>query len=265
MKADLGLEQIVQVNTREKNCLDLVFTNRPSLANQTEDVVGVSDHAAILLEVTATITRAKPICRKVFLWSKSNLTEIKAEATRLTTSILHSNSTDCPVEEIWQTLKTSLKSLVNKHVPSKMTSTRHNQPWVNTNIKRLAKQKQQAYKKAKQTQKWERYHSLKSELQRFCRQAHDQYVNNLITDAGSNAKKKLWTYVKSKRNDKVGVSPLKKDGQTYSDSKTHTNILNDQFSSVFTTEPDNPLPRLGPAHNQQYQTSLSLSTEFTNP
>ena len=116
-------------------------------------------------------------------------------------------STDSPVEEIWQTFKTGPKSLVNKHVPNKMTSTRHNQPWVNTNIKRLGKQKQRAYNKAKQIQKWERYRSLKSELQRSCRKAHDQYVNNLITDAGSSAKKKLWTYFKSKRNDKIGVSP----------------------------------------------------------
>ena len=197
--------------------------------------------------------------------SKSNLTEIKAEATRLTSSILHTFSTDSPVEEIWQSLKAGLKSLVNKHGPHKLTSTRHNQPWVNTNIKRLAKEKQWAYKHAKLTQKWERYRSLRSELQRSCRQAHNQYVNNLITDAGSCAKKKLWTYVKSKRNDMVGVSPLKKDAQTYSDSKTQADILNYQFSSVFTTEPDNPLPKLGPSpYPTILQTSISLSTEFTN-
>ena len=47
--------------------------------------------------------------------------------------------------------------------------------------------------------------------------------------------------------DNVGVSPLKKDGQTYSDSKTQACILNDQFSSVFTTEPVNPLHRLRPS------------------
>ena len=120
-----------------------------------------------------------------------------------------------------------------------MTSTRHNQPWVNTNIKRLAKQKQRAYKKAKQTQKWERYRSLKSEPQRSCRQAHDQYVNNLITDAGASAKKKL--------SNVNARTKLKKDGQIYSDSETQADILNGQFSSVFTTEPDNPLPRLGPS------------------
>ena len=160
----------------------------------------MNDHAAILLEITATITRAKPIRRKVFLWSKSNLTEIKTEAARQTSPILHTCSTDSAVEEIWQSLKAGLKSIVNKHVPNKMTSTRHNQPWVNTHIKRLAKQKQWAYKQAKLTQKWERYCSLGSKLKHSCRQTHDQYVNNLIADTGSNAKKKLWTYVKSKRN-----------------------------------------------------------------
>ena len=110
MKVDLSLEQIVQVNRREKICLDQVFTNRPSLANRTEDVVGVSDHAAILLEITTTIPRAKPISRKVFLWSKSNMTEIKAETTRLTTSILHTFSTDSLVEEAYTQNRSKIPS-----------------------------------------------------------------------------------------------------------------------------------------------------------
>jgi hypothetical protein len=52
--------------------------------------------------------------------------------------------------------------------------------------------------------------------------------------------KRFWSFIKSKRCESTGVSPLKdSDGKTYSDSETKANILNKQFSSVFNTNEDN--------------------------
>ena len=45
----------------------------------------------------------------------------------------------------------------------------------------------------------------------------------------------------------MGVAPLKHEGIIYSDNKTKAEILNKQFSSVFTVEPDGDLPDLGPS------------------
>ena len=48
--------------------------------------------------------------------------------------------------------------------------------------------------------------------------------------------------------DSCGVAPLKRDGIAYSDAKVKAEILNNQFTSVFTTEdPSKPLPDLGPS------------------
>ena len=56
--------------------------------------------------------------------------------------------------------------------------------------------------------------------------------------------KKFWSYIKSKRKDFCSVPPLKKEGVLISDSKGKADILNEQYSSVFTTS-NLPLPNVG--------------------
>jgi hypothetical protein len=48
--------------------------------------------------------------------------------------------------------------------------------------------------------------------------------------------KHLWSFIKSKRCDFTGVAPLSKGGNNHSGSLEKANILNDQFTSVFTEE-----------------------------
>ena len=45
--------------------------------------------------------------------------------------------------------------------------------------------------------------------------------------------KRFWTYIKHKKTDKNGVSPLKRRGKLETDPVNQANILNDQFKSVF--------------------------------
>ena len=65
----------------------------------------------------------------------------------------------------------------------------------------------------------------------------------MVSD-GSN-KKKLYSFVKNKKCDSSGVASLKKDGNTVGDAKGKAEVLNSQFSSVFTEEGDSPFPNLG--------------------
>jgi hypothetical protein len=49
-----------------------------------------------------------------------------------------------------------------------------------------------------------------------------------------NNTKQFWSYMKSKKQDSQGVTPLRKDdGFLYSDTETKAEILNDQFYSVY--------------------------------
>ena len=123
-----------------------------------------------------------------------------------------------------------------------MTSSKRSQPWANMKVKCLSRRKHRALNTARNTGKWDKYNSLKRQLQRECRRAHDKWMNDMIDEEG---KKFLWSYVKSKRKDVVGISSLKHNGQLISHNEKQANTLNDQFSSVFTREDDGPLPSVG--------------------
>ena len=56
--------------------------------------------------------------------------------------------------------------------------------------------------------------------------------------------KKLYSFIKSKKCDASGVAPLTSNGVNHSDSVKKANILNDQFTSVFTKEDLSTVPEL---------------------
>jgi hypothetical protein len=148
-----------------------------------------------------------------------------------------------------------IESLIKKYVPSKQASSRHNQPWVNREIIKLSRKKAKYFKKAKASNSmddWHNFKDLKKTLQKECRIAHANYIKDIIgvseDDHSKPTTKKFWKYVKSIRRDSTGTSPLKKDGITSSDPTTKANILNDQFSSVFTREDLSSIPEIiGPS------------------
>jgi hypothetical protein len=57
-----------------------------------------------------------------------------------------------------------------------------------------------------------------------------------------NNTKPFWKYVKSRKQDNIGVAPLKERGHLINNSKEKAQIINKQFSSVFTREKVNKMP-----------------------
>ena len=66
---------------------------------------------------------------------------------------LSENSTFTPVDNVWTSFKQTCLQVINKHVPSKMTSTKFSQPWSDRVIRRIARRKKNAYMKARRTGK----------------------------------------------------------------------------------------------------------------
>ena len=85
-----------------------------------------------------------------------------------------------------------------------------------------------------------KYRELKQTSQRLCRKAHQNYVNDLISEDKNN--KKLFSYIRSKRTENVGISDLCDGINVIQDPLIKANMFNEQFSSVFST-PGTPLPR----------------------
>ncbi|KAK3101678.1 hypothetical protein FSP39_005405 [Pinctada imbricata] len=146
------------------------------------------------------------------------------------------------IEDMWKAIKTQLNTTLDKCVPSKMTSTRYNQPWINREVKQLSRRKKRSFKRARETKSArdrKHYQHLKKATRNACKRAYDSYISNIVSPDSHSNPKKFWSFISSKKTESTGVAPLKSsDGLTYSDQATKANILNEQFSSVFNANED---------------------------
>ena len=108
---------------------------------------------------------------------------------------------------MWNCIKDNLILLMDDNVPSKISSSKYFYPWITKQTKRLIRNKNIWFQKAKQRKtdkSWNKYKDYKKLVQKQCRKAHDEYLHNLITDDKSN--KKFWSYVKSQRKENTGTN-----------------------------------------------------------
>ena len=78
--------------------------------------------------------------------------------------------------------------------------------------------------------------------------AYWNYINDLISpheDGKHQGQKQFWSYIKSLKQDYSGVSSLKHNGKIVTDSIGKAEVLNTQFQSVFTQDPDGDPPSKG--------------------
>ena len=100
----------------------------------------------------------------------------------------------------------------------------------------MLRRKQRLYKQAKKNNTWSNYTHYQHEIKRTIRKAEYNCLNNMIEEGlKNNDSKPFWRYIKSRKQDNIGVSPLKDRG-TLGDSLQKANILLSQFQSVFTKE-----------------------------
>ena len=84
----------------------------------------------------------------------------------------------------------------------------------------MFKKKTRLYHQAKNTNKWTNYKHFQKECKGQVRKAEWNYINDTIMEGlQNNNSKPFWKYVKSRKQDSIGVSPLKSNGQLVNDNK----------------------------------------------
>ena len=249
--SDLGSQQIIDFPTRQQNILDIFITNRPSLICKSTSLPGLSDHDVVLVDSNIIPQRRKPVRRLIHIWSKADIPAMEKEMNKFASDFHNTHSPSTPVNSMWMDIKRKCNEVIKTHVPSKYTSTRFSQPWCNRDIRRRSRRKKGAHMRAKRTQctsDWDRFRKLQVENQKACKNAYNTYVNNMIDEDSGNCKR-LYSFIKSKKCDGSGVSPLRSEGVLHSSPKDKAEILNSQFSSVFTSDNQAAmLPNLGESH-----------------
>jgi len=246
MVHDTSSEQVVNFPTRGANTLDLFVTNRPSLVERCKVLPGVSDHDIVLVQAQTSATRTKPPRRKILLWKDVDTDTMNTAVQNFSTDFIARHTTSTNISTLWQTFRDFVDCTIQSHVPSKMSSTRFSQPWITRKAKRLSRRKKRAYIRARTTHSeadTKLFEDAKKDMRHECRRAHNSYVRNMVTTDRN--PKKLYSFIKGKRCDSSGVSPLKSNGVTHADAATKAAILNNQFSSVFTVEDKTTIPSPG--------------------
>ena len=207
------------------------------------NIPGLSDHNAVIMDtyIKPSFTLMKR--RKLYNFKKANWSSLENFCTNLSNSIIHKSELNFNVIQLWDLFKSTLQLGISQNVPSKFVKNRSSLPWINKDLEKLVKKKTKLFKKAKSTGNWKDYKNHQKVCRNEFRKAENDFVNKTINEGlAENNQKPFWRYIKSRKCDNVGVSPLKDKAQLQSEPKKKAEILLNQFKSVFTKDTSNTMP-----------------------
>ena len=143
-----SLDQVVDFPTRDTNLLDVLLTNKPPLIQACSPLTGVSDHEIVYIESNVSAKYQRPIQRKIWFWAKADIPKPKEDMVTFSEEFTNTYSIKSDVNTIWTEFSAKCTQLMTNHIPSKLSSKRFSQPWINMNVKRLSRKKMNAYNKA---------------------------------------------------------------------------------------------------------------------
>ena len=192
-------------------------------------IPGISDHSIVLADCDLKATINKKTPRKVYQWSKADWQLIKEHTVILAKQFLALALTRT-VKENYTVFIEYMEEILAVNIPSKLSNSWYNLPWMNRNLKRLIRKKGRRFKKAKKSGMDEdraRYLDVERMVKRELRDAERVYVNGILQnglESGNN--KPFWKYVKSQKQETFGISALKSNGNVITDSLAKAEILN---------------------------------------
>ena len=226
------------------NVLDLVLCNNDSILNvENLGPLSNSDHVMLFIETDYdTNYDIDDIVKKD--WRNADFEKLNYDLENVDwNNILSSDN----VNDNWKLFVEKLTNVVDENVTSKRVKTGSKPAWKNHFITKLQRKKARLYKRWKQTECVEDFHTYKDvekELKKATKKAKRKLEVKVSRESGNEGKRKFNQYVKSKLSKNSGVGPLlDKDKNLIADPQGMANILNEFFSSVFTVDDNtNPVP-----------------------
>ena len=232
---DHALEQLVNFPTRENKILDLILSSVPEEIGKVDSPNKFSDHDAVQCTININQKKGSNKKRQVTKYNKGKYEEMRIDTARFSKDkFFNGKENSRNVEENWNIFKTFYNETVEKRVP-KETVKMKNLPWITGRIRKAIRQRDKAHKKAKETlsdehkKKWK---TLQAEVSKLVEKAHEKYViKNMETPKG--AANSFWRYIKNVRKVPQCMPALKMNSNLYVTNQEKANVLNKQFSSVY--------------------------------
>ena len=114
-------------------------------------VLGVSDHDIVFVQASTTAPRSKTPKRTILLLKNADLDSIRSNIKQFLDYYLSKHITYTKVNTIWNEFKNICCDIIEKDVPSKLSTQRFNHPWITRKIKCLSRRKKRALRRARHT------------------------------------------------------------------------------------------------------------------
>ena len=248
---DAYLYQHVQQHTRvrgsnDPSTIDLILSNEEGMVSELEhqSPLGRSDHATLVFKFHCYNTMLVDSPTK-FQFNRGDYNGMRKELAE--TNWDEKLNPDAPVNTQWDTFAKIVTNSMEKFIPRKKAN--HNRkkmltPLDNKAIRKI-KKKHRAWNRfieSRESHHYHKYCKLKNQVRNLTRKARINQEKQIAEESKGNPKK-FWQFAKSQTKTREGISNLKTDEGEASTDTHKAEILLNQFSSVFTTEPDGEVPK----------------------
>ena len=242
MFADHCLTQLNTKPTRYNHVLDLVFTTSPNTVVDVQVHPGMSDHDIVMTYLKVYPRRSRNPIRTYLQYRKADFESLRKDLGKLS----QPNDEHQDAQACWTNLKNAVLDATAKHIPLKKATSRWNLDWMTPMIRRLVRRKRRAWRRALKTgsvEAWEKYQTLKRAMRRELEKSRRMHTAKLLEETHMGNTKKFYSLLKNKRTDQDSRIPILKEGaDTHTEARDKAQALSRQYKSVFTNEPDGPIP-----------------------
>ena len=245
--SDFNLTQHVNFSTRLNNTLDLFLTTEPATVANIRPLPPISDHDLIVTDLKLNVKTKPKSQRVIYLWNKANMENLTKEVSD---KLQNYTWDEDDIDNNWNFLRNTLLEAQEKHVPHKLTSTRHNLPWYNKKLRRLSNKKHRLYKKAKKSNlqaDMSSFKTCRAEYKKCLREAQRDYFLDFLEPKLDTNGKYLFNHIKRLKRDVVGIEALQLNGNMTTDPKEKAEALAQQYESVFVNENVSNIPHILPS------------------
>ena len=262
--------------TDDPSTIDLIFTDEE---NQITDLqyqapLGKSDHSVITFTFNCYVDLLPPT--KKLQYDKADFQSMKRHLCEVGWSNGFNNeNTNKPVNDLWFAFKTKILELRDQFVPVKLSGL---PSWkdkgkvpINQDLWKEIKEKKRLHRKWVRSKHQpnnhlihESYKRVRNRVKKLMLRGKKDFEKKIGSDANRNPKR-FWAHIRSKLKSRTGVAPLRqkdtdKSSLRFSD-KDKANILQQQFCSVFTREPEGSIPNFD-VKSQQNINDLQITEDM---
>ena len=241
----------------DPSIIDLILTNEEmQISNLDYNApLGKSDHSVLLFNYNCFIDYSKP--REKFLYHKADYPSMRDHMESTQWSKNFTDTESRTIEDLWTTFKSKILELRDQYVPKTSNSC----AWKKKGTLPIPKNVQQQIQKKKVAhRKWiyarrgidepkrrKEFKTARNKVSAMIRGIKKNIERKIATSAKTNPKA-FWSHIRKTLKTKPGIAPLFNNldgtGPLKFEDKQKADILQKQFSSVFTREPTGDVPQV---------------------